>query len=109
MARLIDADALVDELEELSDSYIDNNCDAFTRGVYNVCRQQGVDAAIEVVKEQTPVDTVKHGRWEYVDEQYGAHVFECSECHGRIHTVSPNWLSKYCSGCGAKMDGDVND
>ena len=46
----------------------------------------------------------KHGRWEYVDEQYGAHVFECSECRDRIHTVSPNWLSKYCSNCGAKMD-----
>ena len=60
---LIDANNLVDELEELADSYVDINCDAFTRGVYNICRQQGVDAAIEVVKKQEPIDAVKQGEW----------------------------------------------
>ena len=66
--RLIDADKLVDELEELADSYVDINCDAFTRGVYNICRQQGVDAAIEVVKKQGPIDAVKQGEWADVNK-----------------------------------------
>lgn len=106
---LIDVDNLIDELEELADSYVYPNCSDFAIGLHNLLRQQGVDAAIEVVRKQKSVDPVKHGHWEYLGERDGAHVFECSECHDRINTVNPNWLSKYCSGCGAKMDGDKNE
>ena len=63
-----------------------------------------VDKVLDMLDKQETVDTVKHGHWEYLGERDGAHVFECSECHDRINTVNPNWLSKYCSGCGAKMD-----
>ena len=115
--RLIDADNLVDELEELADSYVDNNCSDFTRGTYNACRQQGVDAAIEVVKEQTPIDTVKHGHWIHVDELPSGDYFKCSECNNHIFLKfgwkvsfeSPADEYRYCSGCGARMDGDAND
>lgn len=106
--RLIDADNLVDELEELSDSYVDNNCSDFTRGTYNICRQQGVDAAIEVVKEQTPIDTVKHGHWEEskcLDDCF----WTCSCCKFPSQASAAPQLYKYCPNCGARMDGDAND
>ena len=66
-----------------------------------------LDGVLNLLEEQPTVAPVKHGHWEYLGERDGAHVFECSECHDRINTVNPNWLSKYCSGCGAKMDGDT--
>lgn len=99
MARLIDADNLVYELEELADSYVDINCDAFTRGVYNICRQQGVDAAIEVVKKQKPIDTVRYGKW--VSYPTLTSFLRCNQCRNGIHWDSnkPN----YCPNCGAKM------
>ena len=104
--RLIDADNLVDELEELADSYVDNNCSDFTRGTYNACRQQGVDAAIEVVKEQTPIDTVKHGRW---IKRNTVGTATCSICGGIIYNSYDSEANKYCPNCGAKMDGNTND
>ena len=104
--RLIDADNLVDELEELADSYVDNNCSDFTRCTYNACRQQGVDAAIEVVKEQTPIDTVKHGHWIFVEDMV-SHI-RCSECGDDICWVNTK-RPKYCPKCGARMDGNTND
>ena len=101
--RLIDADKLVDELKELADSYFNINCSDFTIGVYNICRQQGVDAAIEVVKKQKPMGTVKHGHWKFVEKHFdGFKDFACSEC-GHITDVicaMPN----FCQYCGAKMD-----
>ena len=44
------------------------------------------------------------GRWIYVGAHNGVHLFECSLCHCGLNTENPDWLSKYCSGCGAKMD-----
>lgn len=111
MARLIDADALVDELEELADSYADSNCSDFTRGTYNICRQQGVDAAIEVVKEQTPIDPVKHGRWIHDIASMKIEYYRCSICNHGIHMwwgwqaslESPAEEYRYCPSCGARM------
>lgn len=112
MARLIDADNLVDELGELADSYADSNCSDFTRGTYNICRQQGVDAAIEVVKIQMPIDPVKHGRWIEGCPTETTDYFNCSVCNAGIF-VNNLWrvsyedvseIHRYCHNCGAKMD-----
>ncbi len=104
--RLIDADNLVDELEELSDSYVDNNCSDFTRSTYNACRRQGVDAAIEVVKEQTRIDTVKHGHWIIK----GNGNADCSCCGYRSSRVyDDDNADRYCRHCGARMDGDNSE
>lgn len=88
---LIDADSLINELEALADSYVDNNC-----------RQQGVDAAIEVVRKQKSVDPVKHGHWKFAKDVY----ISCSVCDATIllfNAENPN----YCPHCGAKMDGEA--
>ena len=61
--RLIDADKLIEKLEALADSYVYPNCSDFTIGLHNLLRQQGADAAIEVVKKQEPIDAVKQGEW----------------------------------------------
>lgn len=61
--RLIDADKLIEKLEALADSYFYPNCSDFTMGLHNLLRQQGADAAIEVVKKQKPIDAVKQGEW----------------------------------------------
>ena len=101
MARLIDADKLIEKLEALSDSYFDINCSDFTIGVRNLCRQQGVDAAIEVVKKQKPIDTVKHGHW--IDtgraDYYLNKEYRCSCCDAVDYM-----RSNFCLNCGAKMD-----
>ena len=107
--RLIDVDKLVDELEELADSYVDINCDAFTRGVYNICRQQGVDVAIEVVKKQKPIDTIKNGHWIHGSSSENVRV-TCSECGYKVNYFWDSWQDAlYCPKCGARMDGDAND
>lgn len=63
---------------------------------------EGVDAAIEVVKEQTPIDTAKHGHW--IDtgraDYYLNKEYRCSCCNSVDYLCSP-----YCYNCGAKMDG----
>ena len=97
---LIDVDNLIDELEELSDSYVDNNCSDFTRGTYNICRQQGVDAAIVVVRKQKSVDPVKHGEW--IERES---IISCSVCMMDWDKNSNCYeIFHYCPYCGAKMD-----
>ena len=98
--RLIDADKLIEKLEALADSYFDINCSDFTIGVYNICRQQGVDAAIEVVKKQEPIDTVKHGEW--VSYPTLTSFLRCNQCRNGIHW-DDNKKPNYCPNCGAKM------
>ena len=104
MARLIDADKLIEKLEELADSYFDINCSDFTIGVRNICRQQGADAAIEVVKKHESVDPVKHGRWIHGSSGENIRV-TCSECGYKVNYFWDSWQDAlYCPKCGARMD-----
>lgn len=105
---LIDVDKLVDELEELSDSYV-GSCSDFDIGVHNICRQQGVDAAIEVVRKQKSVDAVKHGERVYGGSSENLRV-TCSECGYKINYFWNPWRdAKYCPNCGARIGGDKNE
>lgn len=102
---LIDVDNLIDELEELADSYVYPNCSDFAIGLHNLLRQQGVDAAIEVVRKQKSVDPVKHGKWIFTGKTY-----KCSNCCFKDNNAVEADLCdmqllnfKYCPNCGAKM------
>ena len=68
-----------------------------------------LDGVLNLLEEQPTIDPVKHGHWIYVGAHNGVHLFECSLCHCGLNTENPDWLSKYCSGCGAKMEVNTND
>ena len=92
--RLIDANALIEDLEAAKANNGMGGIVASTLIRY-VKRCPTVDAA-EVV----------HGRWiekEYCEPWGGYYLFHCSECD------TPNAQERnYCPNCGAKMDGDGN-
>ena len=68
-----------------------------------------LDGVLNLLEEQPTIEPVKHGHWIYVGAHNGVHLFECSLCHCGLNTENPDWLSKYCSGCGAKMEVNTND
>ena len=94
MARLIDADALVDAIKNRieEDREIYPNFSRFSR--------VGMRIVIGIVKNQDTVDPVKHGHW-IICREFD-HKLKCSQCG--CHTV---WMDEvvpnYCPYCGARM------
>ena len=103
--RLIDADALLRDIE----SEINKKTKVILLADYNHFYGSGMRNVIRLVKRLPTADPVKHGYWIYVGAHNGVHLFECSLCHCGLNTENPDWLSKYCSGCGAKMEVNTND
>ena len=104
MARLIDADRLIEdiksEIAEDKELYPDKDwIKYFDSGMRNVIR---------LVKRLPTVDPVKHGHWEEskcLDDCF----WICSCCKFPSQATAAPKLYKYCPGCGARMDGDAND
>lgn len=103
--RFIDADALLEELQE----ELDFESLLYTKE-QNEWFNKGLKCAIRDVKHQPTADVaeVRHGKWVHTD--YAMHWHgkdECSEC--TYHTFDRDDLShlKYCPNCGAKMDKGV--
>ena len=102
MARLIDADALIAEVENNINTYWNE-----AGGGYYLAE----DALNESIRTAPTVDAVevKHGRW--IDHL--VRDWRCSECGEKIHKVRQvdgycyDDMPNYCPKCGAKMDGDV--
>lgn len=100
--RLIDADALINKLDEM----ISKAILADTEIHYALIR--------ELVAEQPTIKPeVRHGRW--IDVPYAnTRVAKCSLCgfwqrtNGDDKTgkhLIHNAIYRYCAGCGARMDG----
>ena len=85
--RLIDADALIDDIRKNSESYFAD------------------DFAHIWVDKQTPVEAqpVRYGHWIGIDDE-PCEVFECDVC-GYIYETDSK-LHRYCPNCGAKMGED---
>lgn len=88
MARLIDADTIID--------FIDMG---HTQNPLETCFSER--DVVDMLESAPTVDAVpvRHGRWVRVEtdtEQF----FLCNRCRKREH-----WESNYCPRCGAMMDG----
>lgn len=108
MARLIDADALVENIK----SEIDDDKEIYPDDKTSIMFRAGMKTVIRIVKNQDTVDPVKHGHWILIYEVPSGNYFKCSECNHDVFLKSGRKVSddyRYCSGCGARMDGDAND
>lgn len=100
--RLIDADALVEQMEAEAKYCEDSIC----KLVYEM--------DIREVKRAPTVDAVerKRGKWVLHPEVrniYGGIYIECSECHTK-YVVQYVEDEKYCRNCGAEMErGEANE
>lgn len=96
MSRLIDADALVEELRDKLEEVLGlESQDA-----------SGLRLAIDIVEDTIEAEPVRHGTWlERADGRYGQWRTYCSVCgkHSGIGGIKQK--PPYCPHCGAKMDG----
>lgn len=101
MARLIDADALIDAIKDK----IAVDKEIYPDDKSSIIFRAGMKNVIGIVKNQDTVDPVKHGRW--VDtgraDYYLNKEYRCSCCNSVDYMSSP-----YCYNCGARMDGEQN-
>lgn len=105
MPRYIDADKLIDTLQNLA--YDDWNQGVTTSWAtaYSECEE-----LVDSVPTED-VEPVKRGRWIKLEDDYNDHLYECSYCHTwtSLPTEEVNYGSiRYCWSCGAKMD-EVED
>ena len=99
MARLIDADALVEDIK----SEIDDDKEIYPDDKTSIMFRAGMKTVIRIVKNQDTVDPVKHGHWVFVNDMVS--YIQCSECGDDICWVNTK-RPKYCPSCGSRMDGD---
>ena len=92
-------------LKELRQELRVCKADADEFGGENILWAEGIEFAIDTVKNAKAVDSDndKHGRW-LPQIVFGQRVWSCSEC---ATLGSPQW--KRCPVCEAKMDRGVGD
>lgn len=99
MTRLIDADALVENIGK----EINKKTKVILLADYNHYYCSGMRNAIRLVELLPAVDPVKHGQW--IDtgkaDYYLNKEYRCSCCNSVDYLCSP-----YCYNCGAKMDSE---
>ena len=70
---------------------------------------------IQQVKDMPTADVVevRHGKWKWASCTYDRVPCEkeyiCSCCHHKVITHGGDPWEKYCSNCGAKMDGEEQE
>lgn len=114
MPRLIDADAVIAELQKDEERFDKEaeDCRKNSRN-YTDCYMQAMssradgirDAIIEVYDAPT-IDAVSvvHGKWKRKMVDNGFNIdWVCSKCGYRVMTDFVSY--SYCPNCGAKMDG----
>ena len=98
--RLIDANALLDEVSEM---YINHFADSSYQFIHDF-----VKGMCKRVQKAPTIDAVEvvHGRWVFENNPYmrDSWLYRCTACDARSGDNSP-----YCPNCGAKMDGDGNE
>lgn len=99
MARLIDADIALENIDEWLDTV---GTALIGRGLSYYAELQGC------IEDAPTVDAVPvvHGRWEAKGYVCGESEFECSACHKTEWRTTISQF-KFCPFCGARMDGDA--
>lgn len=104
--RLIDADALIDEIK-----YITGQDTIMWFDDKRIKRKQAVNMA-DFVELMPTIDPVKHGKWknkQMLDEELNPTIafrHRCSECRFEICTTDETLWWQYCPNCGAKNGGE---
>lgn len=91
--ELIDKDALVEYLERMGNEIYPGNDEYFLGQKTGLMKVVGVVITFPAVEER------KHGYWKKEGSWY-----KCSCCNSAIDPWDNTWM-KYCSCCGAIMDG----
>ena len=106
MKEYIERKSLQDEIRSLSVSITGILCG---KGVLNEYMKQYRESVLRIVDEQPTADVqeVKRGRWAHL----GADEWCCTCCGFVITTEGSREKpeEKYCSNCGAKMDGGESE
>lgn len=92
--RLIDADALREELDSVLNWDTNNEYNMYSDTIDAIDNAPTIEA-----------EPVRHGKW---DENAVPFCNVCQECGAVVerHCVKRNGSLKRCPNCGAKMDGD---
>jgi hypothetical protein len=80
----------------------------YTREDSAICR--AIDIAIDALRQPTIEPEVRHGHWVFREEatpEYLPWDMWCSCCGG--YHDSDDYNDRYCSICGAKMDGGADN
>ena len=98
----IDREAALNKLRQMRDDYRSRYNGAEAAAIAEYCRDALIDIPTADVVE------VRHGRW--IEDGYYNEPCVCSFCGEPCKdTVMGRPMCNYCSNCGAKMDGGVND
>lgn len=100
MPRLIDADALIEELLRLP---------VVSDDLFGLGFKTAIDCAITKAANAPTIEAkpVRHGRWipfGQIAEDPFVNNYRCSECDYRVH-----FRTRYCPDCGWPMDGGVSN
>ena len=108
MARYIDADKLLEQLQESLEStfpmYTKEQNEWFDKGLKNAIREVEYQPTVEVVEE-------KHSRWENISGFDVCNICGTSPAYCEPKPNNPKGYPPYCHVCGAKMDGkdEINE
>ena len=105
--RPIDADALVEHLERMSNNYTEiyerlkagDQSKAVIYGKFTAIVETMIDVKRMPTLDYAPV---RHGELNHIEFL----TCQCSECKRIFHELP---CENYCPNCGAKMDGGKND
>lgn len=105
--RLIDANALVKEIESVHCK----GCNNYNGAMCRACEWMD---AMDYIEDAPTIDAqpVKHGRFVFEKGDYRNTVdgYRCTSCGETYHTKVPYFSEyKFCPNCGAKMEGDADE
>lgn len=94
--RLIDANALIDEIDGIYQRHYANSCYKFIHDFFR--------AMFRRIKNVPTVDAVEvvHGWW--IENPDNPNQVYCSHCNMILEGIATGFY--YCPNCGAKMDGE---